>query len=322
VTYPTIDAGLMLEPSTELRYLPESPTCLQLGPLSGQVAWVGIQHGQGSAVGSVNLLDPDNRTNRMLPLPGRPGFVVETDRPETLLVGLDRRLVLFDLRTGATTETGARIEEDPSTMINDGVAAPFGVVFGTKDPAFTDPLGSLYLLRNGASDLVKLRGEQTCSNGKVVIADEDTWQLLDIDTATRQVVRYQIDPDAGELVDRGVVTQLADDDGYPDGMVLTPDGKSVIVAIFNTGEVDHGEARQLSLATGAIEAGWRTPGSPQVTCPLLFMAGSEVKLLLTTANEHMDATKRARHPHAGCLFVAATAFGTPPPPPPLVPLTA
>ena len=49
--------------------------------------------------------------------------------------------------------------------------------------------------------------------------------------------------------------------------------------------------------------------------------GSEVKLLLTTANEHMDATKRARHPHAGCLFVAATAFGTPPPPP-LVPLTA
>ena len=118
------------------------------------------------------------------------------------------------------------------------------------------------------------------------------------------------------------MTQLADDDGYPDGMVLTPDGKSVIVAIFNTGEVDHGEARQLSLATGAIEAVWRTPGSPQVTCPLLFMAGSEVKLLLTTANEHMDATKRARHPHAGCLFVAATAFGTPPPPPPLVPLTA
>jgi hypothetical protein len=33
-----------------------------------------------------------------------------------------------------------------------------------------------------------------------------------------------------------------------------------------------------------------------------------VRLLLTTAVEHMDVAQQERHPHAGCLFIGDTPF--------------
>jgi sugar lactone lactonase YvrE len=91
-------------------------------------------------------------------------------------------------------------------------------------------------------------------------------------------------------------------------MILTPDGKSVIVALYNPTDAPHGEARQFSLATGKTEAVWRTPGSPQVTCPQLIKIDGAIKLILTTAVENMPAERRPKHPKAGCIFVGDTTF--------------
>ena len=316
-----VRAEVLFRPDSEqLRYLPEGPTWLRHGAAAGRVAWVAIQHGPRATTGSINLLDLEARSSESIPLPGRPGFLAQTDRPGTLLVGMDRRLVLFDLEARRIEETGLRVEEHPATIVNDGVGAPFGAVFGTKDPGFAEPIAGLYLYRQGAARLVRLRAGQTCSNGKVLLHEEDRWQLLDIDTPTRRIVRYRIDPEAGKLGDAATVADFTGDESFPDGMVATPDGRSVVVAFYDPTDAACGEARQISLATGEVEAVWTTPGSPQVTCPELVSIGGEVKLLLTTAAENMDAEKRRRHPEAGSLFIADTEFDGAPGAPALVPL--
>jgi sugar lactone lactonase YvrE len=109
-----------------------------------------------------------------------------------------------------------------------------------------------------------------------------------------------------------VVVDLRLGDGVPDGMILTPDEKSVIVALYNPADAPYGEARQYSLAGGKCEAIWRTEASPQVTCPQLVEWEGKVKLVLTTAVENMSASRKQRYPNAGCLFLGDTPFDSVP----------
>src|SRR5438046_3057702 len=118
--------------SEELRFLPECPRVLRNLPgASSVVGWVAIQHGVEQRTGSINLLDLATGQNTSFALPGRPGFFVETRRPGTLLIGLERRLVLFDLLEARLTETGVGLPDDERVIINDGIAIPGGLLFGT-----------------------------------------------------------------------------------------------------------------------------------------------------------------------------------------------
>ena len=91
-------------------------------------------------------------------------------------------------------------------------------------------------------------------------------------------------------------------------MILTPDKQSLIVAIFNPGDAEYGEARQYNIVTGELETVWTCPASPRVTCPQLVSKEGRVKLLLTTADEGMEPELRKKSHHAGCLFLADTTF--------------
>src|SRR6478752_1258968 len=119
----------------KLRYLPECPRYRD-----GQVLWVSIQYAADNPNGGLNILDLATRTNRHIPLPGRPGFFVFTDRPDEIVIGLERRLVRFNLTTERVTETLAHLPEDPRVIINDGVAIPGGIFFGTKDLKCAEPI--------------------------------------------------------------------------------------------------------------------------------------------------------------------------------------
>ena len=132
--------------------------------------------------------------------------------------------------------------------------------------------------------------------------------LLDIDTPTKQVVRYSLNVATGELSEPEVVVDLTSGDDFPDGMIATPDGQSVIIAFYNPNEVDFGAARQYSLQDGSLEAVWTVEKSPRVTCPQLVRIDGSVKLILTTADEGMTPEQQARHTNAGCLFIADTDF--------------
>jgi len=282
-----------------LAYLPEGPC--QYG--DGKISWVAIQHGGESLQGSINILDLATGLNQQHVLPGRPGFAFPTEDSNVFLVGAERKVGFYDIKLDQWVDSPGEVRgEEDGTIINDGVVYRDGVIFGTKDVAFTDPKGSLYLWRPGMDEPIHLRGGQTCSNGKVILTREGNEFLLDIDTPTRLVVEYPLDGDGQQLGEPRTVLDLRAVSSYPDGMVMTPDGQSIIIAMYNPENVREGEARQHSLADGQLEALWKTPGSPRVTCPLLMELGGETALFLTTAVEHMPEEEKAGQPNAGCLF--------------------
>jgi sugar lactone lactonase YvrE len=247
--------------------------------------------------------------NRCWPLPGRPGFAFPTEQPGLFLVGIERRVYLFDRTTGECRPVSDEVDVGvEGTIINDAVPFAGGIVLGTKDLAFAEKKAGLYLWRINDQSLVQLRDDQVCSNGKVIWPDGDSWRLLDIDTPTQTVVEYQLDVEQGTLSEERVVLDLTELEIFPDGMVATEDHRSVIIAFYNPGDAPYGVVRQYRLETGALECEWQLAGSPQVTCPLLIELKDEVRLLATTAAENMSAERLARYPQAGCLYTASTGL--------------
>lgn len=307
------EAELLYRPSSaELRFLPEGP--YDLG--DGRFSWVGIQHGATAQTGSLNLFDLNTGRNTSLDLPGRPGFAFPTTVGDRFVVGLERHLVVVDVTSGEFRELCGPVEGDvDGTIINDATLVEGGVVFGCKDLQFETPKAGLYLYRTADRRLLRLRNDQTCSNGKKPLIWRGRPSLLDIDTPTKQVVAYPLDVAAGTLGDPVVVLDLRDEPAFPDGMVLTPDGTGAIIAFYDPRKVAAGATRQYELATGRVQCEWSTPKSPRVTCPALVNHAGRVRLVLTTAVEHMSPEDQRELTDAGSLFVADTPFdavATPP----------
>ena len=309
----TLDAELLFTPpSSELRFLPEGPYPLSEGTMS----WVAIAHAADRPQGSLNVFDFATRQNREYPLTGRPGFAFPTSRVGTFVVGMERSLGLLELANGKFTPLAEGIDRDvQETIVNDGECFDQGIVFGCKDLHFKTKRAGLYLWRKADAKLIQLRNDQICSNGKVLLTAEGGHTLLDIDTPTKSVKRYQLDVATGTLSEGEVVLDLAGVDAFPDGMIGTPDGRSVIISFYNPADVEAGETHQYNLANGSLETVWRTPGSPRNTCPQLLRVNGAVRLVITTAVEGMSEQQLQQHPHAGCLFMGETSFSELPPTP-------
>lgn len=298
---------LYLPTDEQLRFLPEGPTAL--GP--GVFSWVAIQHGPTATHGSLNIFDIAAGENQSFLLPGRPGFAKPTTQADTFIVGSERQLGLFRTSDASWTELAGGVDADvQGTVINDGTLYANNVVFGTKDLEFKTPKAGLYLYRGADQKLIRMRSDQVCSNGKdVVDTASGGLQLIDIDSPTKKVVRYRLDLAAGKLSDCETIVDLGSLEAVPDGMTLTPDEQSMIISFYNPNPAAFGETRQYSLLDGSLEHIWQTPGSPQNTCPLLIETrDSGVKLIITTAVEHMPQERRSDSPAAGGLFIADTDF--------------
>lgn len=310
---PTMEAEVLFRPEQDaLRFLPEGPRWVGEGKLS----WVAIQHGAESTVGSLNLLNLQSGENTSYELRGRPGFAIPTARANQFVVGLEHRLVLFDTASHEETLLSDAIDTDvQGTIINDGEVFAEGVVFGAKDLKFAEQKAGLYFYRRRDGKLFRLLSDRICSNGKVLFERDGAYTLLDICSPRKQVMAYRLDIERGQVEPLSAVIDLGGEPVFPDGMVATPDGRSVIIAIYNPEPAEYGEARQYSIETGQLERVWRCPGSPQVTCPCLVRDQGSVKLVLTTAVEHMSAERQVGAPNAGCLFIAETPFMDLPEPP-------
>ncbi|MCC6537148.1 MAG: SMP-30/gluconolactonase/LRE family protein [Bryobacterales bacterium] len=311
---PRFTAQPFFDPRDEsLRFLPEGPRVLRHQPRPS-LGWVAIQHGADATVGSLNVLDLATRTNVNHSLPGRPGFFAETTRPGVLLVGLERRLVLYDLATRRLEETGAAIPEHPRVIINDGLAVEGGVIFGAKHLEFNQPIAGLDFYDARRREVVELRAGQTCSNGKMLTGAT----LIDIDSSPRTITRYELAPDLRAVLSHSLIVPPAALPAFPDGLRPTPDGRGFVVAFYNPQAVPDGLAWQLDATTGDVLGEWILPGSPRVTCPEFVEWEGSVKLIFTTALEGMADDIRRQAPGAGQLYMAETPFSSLPPAPPLV----
>lgn len=296
-------AEVLFEPSDiDLKFLPEGP--FDLG--DGRFSWVGIQHGPTARYGSLNIFDTNSRQNGSYRLPGRPGFQRPTKNPNQFLIGAERELGIFDIQAGTWAPICSGVDAGvENTIINDATTWQDNVIFGCKDLEFKTKKAGLYLYRGRDKKLIQLRGDQICSNGKAVIEGSGgKLTLLDIDTPTRKIVRYELDVDAGKVSEAETAVDLANATGFPDGMVLTPDAKSCVVSFYNPDDAPFGLTQQFSLATGQLERSWQTPDAPQNTCPLILKTSAGLKLVITTAIEHMPAERQKKATKSGCLFVA------------------
>jgi sugar lactone lactonase YvrE len=305
----TIQADILFRPNNdELRFLPEGPyPCA-----NGGFSWVAIQCGPTAKYGAINVFDWKTKQNTSNELPGRPGFAFATNHDGVFVVGCEREVGLFSTHDRSWKVLASGIDSDrDGTVINDGVCWGGNLLFGTKDLEFKTKKAGLYLYRGHDRKVIRLRDDQICSNGKAIIQTSDGGlQLLDIDSPTRQVVSYRLDVASGTLSPPKVCIDLTSDPAVPDGMILTPDQKSVIISMYNPNPAPHGETRQYRLTDGALETVWTTPGSPQNTCPQLIHADRKVYLVITTALEFMPEDRRANSPEAGTLFFAPTAWET------------
>jgi L-arabinonolactonase len=320
VTPQTFTARPFFEPDYEqLRYLPEGPRVLQNFPGNNSkfLGWVAIQDAADATSGSINLLNLETLQNFTYHLPGRPGFFAETTTPGIVLIGLERRLVLYDLTTRTLYGTGIAVPENDRVIINDGLPIAGGVLFGTKHLDFNQPLAALYYydIRNAA--LTELVPEQFCSNGKMFERDATGSTLIDIDTIPKKISRYRFDRSLQHLQSRSLVVPPDSLPALPDGLRPSPDG-NIVIAFYNPEPVADGLAWHLDIETGAVHTAWIIPGSPRVTCPEFVQIDDDVKLVFTTAVEGMPDESRKSAPNAGALFIADTPFTTMPPPPPLL----
>ena len=311
----------------DLRFLPECPRVLRNYPgSSAKLGWVAIQHAAGLVEGSVNVLDLESGSNTSFPLKGRPGFFAETTVPGVILVGFERQLAYFNLRTGDLGETIAHIDADPSAIINDGLAVEGGVLFGTKHVELCQPLAALYYYDFAARRVRTVVDKQFCSNGKFLRRDNEGVTLIDTDSIPKSISRYRLDSSLEHVLEHSMIKAPESLPAFPDGLRPCPAGKdgpegaSVIVAFYNPEEVADGLAQQIRLSDGAVLCEWMIPGSPRVTCPEFVMLRGEVKLVFTTAVEGMPSATRERAPGAGWLYIASTPFEDVPAPPPLVPV--
>jgi len=297
---------VLLRPETNaLRFLPEGP----YSNPDGRLSWVAIQHGADADCGSINLFDPSTGEAHSFSVPGRPGFAFPTDRPGVFICGAERSLGLFDTTTGDWTEVAVDIDSAVSnTVINDGMVYDGNLIFGCKDLEFATPKAGLYLWRAADQQLIQLKDDQLCSNGKAVSMQGDDLSLYDIDSPRKTITVSALDIPNGCVGAAKVVVDLTSEEVFPDGMILTPDHRSLIVALYNPNDAECGEARQYNIADGQLEAVWECPGAAQVTCPQLLQTDSRIKLVLTTAIEHLPPERLVLQPNAGCLFVGDTDF--------------
>jgi sugar lactone lactonase YvrE len=310
-----IDCQVLLRPaSSELRFLPEGPYPVK----EGVISWVAIQHGAEANFGSLNLLDLQSGNNQSHLLKGRPGFAFPTTRPGVFAIGMEREVGLYDSASGQWELLADGIDRSVTgTVINDGVVCKQGIIFGCKDLKFAEAKAGLYFFRTRDRKLFKLRSDQTCSNGKIVLNDDSQIRFVDIDTPTKQVREYLIDEEQGKIVSEKVVLDLNSEASFPDGMTATPDMQGVIISMYNPQHAEVGETRCYDLATGLLKGVWRTPGSPQATCPQLVRVGQKVKIVITTAVEHMSAERQKTSPQAGFIFIGETPYDSVPSTPPV-----
>jgi sugar lactone lactonase YvrE len=292
-------------------YLPEGPREVTVGGRPA-IAWVNIQTGPEATTGTVNLFFWQSGERRTLAQPGRPGFILPTNRPNVVAMGMDNRLGFLDLATN-TFDTVAEVPDPhPRTIINDGEIVPGGeaVVFGTKDTAFRDAVAGLYLWTIRDQAVTLLKDGMTCSNGKVIVRDGTGLHLFDIDSPKKRIDRYTLDVNSRSVKRVGTTVSLGDRIDVPDGMCAAG-ADEVIVAFYNPARGGDGEAVRFDVRTGKPVTKWKVPGSPRVTCPLILVRPDGIKLLLTTAVEGMPEKYKADSPNAGAMFIADTGLRLP-----------
>jgi sugar lactone lactonase YvrE len=220
---------------------------------------------------------------------GPVGAVVLAEDGDLLLTVHDR-FVHTDRSGGHRVEVDGFRADGELTRFNDGKVDPWGrFLAGTMDRDGSRPVGALHMLWPDHS-VTTLVEQVTVSNGLAWSPDGLT--LYYIDTPTRRVDAFDVDPGTGALSGRRSVVEVSG--GSPDGMAIDDDG-CLWVAIWDGGRVDRYAPDGRLLEVVGVPGGGRVSSAA-------FGGPDMSTLFVTTARAGLTGEQLASAPHAGDIF--------------------
>lgn len=210
------------------------------------------------------------------------GFVIATEHG---LIAADDELSTF--------ERIADILDDPNLRTNDGGCDPFGgFVIGTMAYDERPGAGAVYRVTPDRR-IIELLSPVSISNG--VQWSADGARVYYIDTPTRRVDVFDVDPEAGTWSGRRTHIRIDGTPGYPDGMAIDDDG-GLWIALWGGGAVNHYDV------TGRLAETIAIPGVRQVSSCTFGGEGRDV-LYVTTSRKGLSDDDQ---PDAGAMFAVHT----------------
>jgi len=249
--------------------------------------------------------DPATGLERQWPLPQRVGSFVLTDAPGVLILGLAKKIVLFDTHTG-TLQPLADVEPDnPTTRVNDGRADRFGnYVFGTMHEGGPEPTGSFY--RFTPMGVLQRLALPNIAIANSIAFSPDGATMYWCDTESRRIHACDYDGQTGEVTNIRVFADLRDADNAADAGAThkgSPDGSTVDAegCLWNA---EWGGNRLTRYAPdGRVLAQVPLPAS-QPTCPAFGGPAFET-LYVTSARDGLSARRLDEDVNAGAVLQVA-----------------
>ncbi|UCD71110.1 MAG: SMP-30/gluconolactonase/LRE family protein [Syntrophobacterales bacterium] len=139
------------------------------------------------------------------------------------LVAFESGLAFYDLETGKVTKI-RNIEADlPSTRMNDGRCDRQGrfVIGGMDESEKADKISNVYRLDKDLS-IRKIISGVACANS--ICFSPDGRVMYFADTPVGEICAYDYDPDAGNLSNKRIFADFADQPGTPDGSIVDAEG--------------------------------------------------------------------------------------------------
>ena len=257
----------------------------------------------------------DDRTARLLFVDALAGSVVAVDGggistrhqlPSPVVTVIRRRatggyavatehgIALCD-ETFSTCDSIAEVISDAALRTNDGGCDPLGgFVIGTMAYKQTPRAGAVFRVSEDRG-VTKILDGISISNG--VQWSADGTHVYYIDTPTRRVDTFEVDPDTGAWSNRRPHIWIDRPDGVPDGMAIDEEG-GLWVALWGAGVVNHYDAGGHHVGTIQI------PRASQVSS-CAFGGHDRKTLFITTSRQSLAA---GEEPLAGSVFAVQTDF--------------
>ena len=230
--------------------------------------------------------------------PSPPGFILRA--AQGWIVGLEHGLYRFEPDAGTFALLVAVEGDRPQNRLNDGTVGPDGAIwFGSKNEPEDEASGAWYRW-DGRGEPVRFDDGYVVTNGPAFSPDGRT--LYHSDSGNRRVFARDIAAD-GSLSENRLFVEIAEGDGYPDGLATDADG-CLWVALWA------GSAVRRYAADGTLLAHLPVP-AVNVTKPA-FGGTDRQTLYLTTARCGLSADALNKAPETGGPFsIGVSTSGSP-----------
>lgn len=187
-------------------------------PAEGLLYWVDID---GCAA---HAFDPAAGTDRVWPVPGRPGALALTGDSSCLLLAVENGLGRLNLESGVFTPWVTLEESRPGVRLNDGRCDPVGRfwVGGMYVPTSAGRFEGLLHRIEPTGDFATVRTGIGCANGLAFSPDGTVMYWAD--SLRETVWAYDYDIDSGERHNERLFVDFGPLPGWPDGACIDETG--------------------------------------------------------------------------------------------------